>query len=511
MNFPGNQKLKHVWSILQELEARLAVLTSGLQASDARATALAGECERLRQENKTLLNQLVQAAARNMAASGDHRLIPAHENAGAPASRKLRIGLFDNLANQAFITARAWRKLGIQVDLVLQRGAIDQHVLNWPEWEECEVEGDDRQALAAAASGWQAPAFLREVAYDNELQSRYAGRPEAAEEVAALYHEAFGRVLPSDHALVLAQYMGSWPYIQAMNDYDVVMVSMSAIYLAPFSPKPFVLCPLGGDLYLRSFEQDTVGLLFRTAFRQAAHLSLPETDYFTYVERLATTAPRSFMPLIVDTDVYAPGEERDLRARWQTQVGGERFLLGVCRQDWLWKGSDKLIRAFARFRDRPEGAGWRLLLQSWGADITRSRALVTELGLDDVTLWLPMCSKPLLRRRQRAADVVADQFVMEGYGASVLECLAAGKAVMIRPVPESAKHHFRHGPPPFVAATTEDDILAALGALCDQSERDRIGNASRAWVEREHGYRVLTPFYQEMLEAAADHRKGGRS
>lgn len=501
---PSLQKLKYFWGLLDGLSPRLEAMSAELQATQARLAPAEIEIERLRGDSEELFGQLVQAAARNMAHAGDHRLIPAHEPAqstrGAPA---LRIGLFDNLANQAFITARAWRKLGLDVDLVLQRGAIDQHFLHWPEWEECEVEGDDRNALAAAARGWQSPSFVRDVAYDYELQARYAGRPEAAAEVARLYSDAFGKELPRDHALVLAQYMGSWPYIQAMNDYDVVVLSMSAIMFGAFSPKPTVICPLGGDLYLRAFEQNVVGLMFRAGFRQAAHLSVCETDYFAYLDRLGARASRDFMPLIVDTDVYRPGEEPETRAGWTAQVGGERFLLGVCRQDWTWKGSDKLIRGFARFRDTPSGKRWRLLLQAWGADLERSRALVSELGLDAVTLWLPMCSKPLLRKRQRAADAVADQLVMEGYGASVLESLAAAKPVIIRPVPEDSKHHFRNGSPPFISATSSEDVSAAMEYLSEPGICDRIGRSSRVWVEGEHGYRTLGPRYASMLNSAA--------
>lgn len=507
----GLQKAEACVAILGDecsrLHERNDALASGLQRAEAHVAALDSQCVGLHEANRALFDQLIQAAARNMATAGDHRMIPAHETGTrASVSRKLRIGLFDNLANQAFITARAWRKLGIEVDLVLQRGAVDQHFLNWPEWEECEIEGSDNEAIAAEAKHWHAPEYVREVTYDVGLQMRYAGRLGAAREVAELYREAFGLELPNDQALLLAQYMGSWPYIQAMNDYDIVMVSMSAMYLVPFSPKPFVLCPLGGDLYIRSFEENIVGLLFRTAFRKASHIAVCETDYFSYIDRIETAAPRSFLPLVVDTDIYGAGQEEMLRAEWKARIGGEKFLLGVCRQDWVWKGSDKLIRAFARFRSRCQGREWRLLLQDWGADSLRSRELVSELGLDDVTLWLTMCSKPLLRRRQRAADVVADQFVMEGYGASVLEALAAGKPVIIRPVPDTSKHHFRSGPPPFVGAAGEGEIEAALVTLADEAERQRIGRASRVWVEQEHGYRRLAPLYLDMFERAAGAR-----
>lgn len=416
--------------------------------------------------------------------------------------RALRIGFFDNLANQAFITARALRKLGHEVDVIVQENAIDSYLFARPQWEECNVENVSAGDFKPEALNWEPPEFVRYVPYDHAMQHRYVGRLEASEEVAALYQEQFGKPLPVDAALVLAQHMGQWNYIAAMNDYDVVVLSMSAIMLGAFSPRPSVVLPLGGDLYIRPFEQDMVGLMFRAAYRQAAYLSVCETDYFAYIDRLGSKAPRAFLPLVVDTDVYRVGEEPELRQEWKAAVGGEHFLLGVCRQDWNWKGSDKLIRAFARFR--AQGAqNWRLLLQAWGEDLEKSRALVTELRLEEAVVWLPMCSKPLLRRRQRAADAVADQFVMEGYGASVLESLAAAKPVIMRPVPDEAKHHFRNGPPPLVGAFDEETITSALRQLADSNTREQIGRASRAWVEAEHGHRAISPAYIRMLNLAA--------
>jgi glycosyltransferase involved in cell wall biosynthesis len=458
-------------------------------------------------DNREFFVLQLQVAARNVAAGGDYRQIPAFELRGPDkqSRRKLRIGLFDNLANQAYITARALRRLGYDVDVLIQDNGFDSYPLARPQWEECSGEYASLADFTSDLPEWIPPAFVRFVPFDNEMNMRFSGSFAAVSEVMELYRGTFGKELPRDSALLLAQYMGHWNYIRAMNDYDVVVVSMSAIMLAVFSPKPVVVCPLGGDLYIRAFDEDVTGLLFRAAFRKAAHLSVPETDYFAYLDRIETKAVRSFMPLIVDTDVYCPGEEPELRAQWQARIGGQHFLLGVCRQDWAWKGSDRLIRGFARFRtEQPAAAAdWRLLLQSWGADLDASRRLVTELGLDDVTLWLTMCSKPLLRRRQRAADAVADQFVMEGYGASVLESLAAAKPVIMRPVPESAKHHFRTAPPPFMGAASETEISHALERIADSETRRAAGLASRAWVEAEHGYRTLGPLYMEMFEEAA--------
>ncbi|KQU54793.1 hypothetical protein ASG72_04045 [Bosea sp. Leaf344] len=491
------------------LEASLGEMRYQLDAVAAQANEIAARLLTQESTNEQIFAQLVQATARAAAAAGDHRLVPAFEVRGEDAgpAGPLKIGLFDNLANQAYITARALRRLGHDVDVVLQTNLHDMYVMAHPQWEECEAQDIDPLRFDVDTFGWTAPEFVKDHPYDLERQIAFQRKSETVSQVKELYQSSFGKQISDDVALLLAQFMGHWDYIRAMNDYDVVMLSMNAITLGLFSPKPVVVCPLGNDVYTRGFQEDVGGLITRAAFRQAAHLAVPETDYFGYLDRMETTAPRSFMPLIVDTDVYCPGAEPDLRAEWQARIGGEHFLLGVCRQDWVWKGSDKLIRGFARFRAaNPKlAAGWRLLLQSWGTDLEASRGLVTELGLDDVTLWLSLCSKPLLRRRQRAADAVADQFVMEGYGASVLESLAAAKPVIMRPVPDSSEHHFRTAPPPFIGAATDVEIGHALVRLADPHTRKAAGEASRAWVEAEHGYRTLGPLYMVMFEQAARH------
>jgi acetyltransferase-like isoleucine patch superfamily enzyme/glycosyltransferase involved in cell wall biosynthesis len=490
------------------LEASIAEMRYQLDAIAAQTNEIAARLVVKEAEtDHELFAQLLQTAARAMAACGDHRLVPAfnvHGDVGLPA-KKLKVGLFDNLANQAYVTARALRRLGHDVEVVLQTNLFDMYVMAHPQWEDCEAQGIDPMNFDVADFEWLTPDYVKNHPYDFDRQVKFQSKFEAVSEVKNLYKENFGKNISSDVALLLSQFMGHWDYIRAMNDYDVVVLSMNAITLGIFSPKPVVLCPLGNDVYTRGFEEDVGGLITRASFRHAAHISVPETDYFAYLDRMETKAPRSFMPLIVDTEVYCPGEEPELRAEWQAKVGGEHFLLGVCRQDWVWKGSDRLIRGFARFRaEQPEAAaGWRLLLQSWGPDLEASRGLVTELGLDEVSLWLDICSKPLLRRRQRAADAVADQFVMEGYGISVLESLAAGKPVLIRPVPETSKHHFRTAPPPFIGATTEEEIVAALLSLTNTQVRRAAGQASRKWVEAEHGYRMIGPLYMAMFEAAS--------
>jgi glycosyltransferase involved in cell wall biosynthesis len=262
-----------------------------------------------------------------------------------------------------------------------------------------------------------------------------------------------------------------------------------------------VVFPTGGDLFISPFEENVPGLMVRAAYRGAAAVAFCEVNYPEYLDRIAPGRPRYFVPMMIDTETYRPGEEPAIRARWQAAAGGQFYLLGVCRQSWTWKGNDRLIRAFARFQERPEGQPWRLVLMGWGPDLDKTRQLVGQLGLEAKVVWEKLCSKPLLRKRQRAADLMADQFVMAGYGTSVLESMAAGTSVVMAPLDRESREFLAESPP-FVGAKDEDEILAALMCAAQDAFRMARGAESLRWVQTHHGYRVIASEYLRGFQAA---------
>jgi len=437
------------------------------------------------------LSVLVATAARGLAAHGERTIVrPALESA---APRPLRIGLVGNIANNAYNFARCLRRLGHDVELVVEDGGFDAFLMNRPAWEDVDCECASFEEGARVEADWRQPAFVRRVGYSPELQQRYQGRLDAVPEVQALYREAFDAPLLEDAALVLAQQMGHWPLLRAMARYDVVQLSGAPISMGPFSPRPYVVFPTGSDLFIAPFEEGLFGLLTRAGYRGARHLLVCETNYFRYLDRLGAPTARTFAPMMIDTDSYAPGDASPLRDAWARQSGGRRFAVQVCRQAWEWKGNDRLLRGFARVASGP-AADWRLVLLAWGQDLERSRALVAELGLADRVLWEPLCSKPRLRLRQQAADVVLDAFAIEGYGTSVLESMAAARPVLIRPVPEDAKAWFDE-PPPFLGASDEEEIAAFFAGASEAAKLEEEGIRSRRWVEAVHGHASVSERY----------------
>lgn len=444
---------------------------------------------------------LLTMAARGIAASGPHHVPLPTEAARRVASvTDLKIGFFGNIANNAHNFTRCLRRLGYEAELVIQDGWVDTFVMNRPFWEDVDVECDSYDEALTHESRWVPPSWIRRVSYDLDLQVRYQNRLSAVSEVQALYLEAFGVPLASDRALLLAQNMGSWPYLLAMKRYDLIQFSASAIAMAPFCPRPHVVFPTGSDLYVSPFNEDVVGLLMRAGYRGASEVLVCEATYAAYLQRMQRVdwLPA---PMMIDTFVYAPGDSEAIRSEWERTSGGSRFLLAACRHTWRWKGNDRLIRGFAEFA-KGSSTRWRLVLQTWGDDVDRSKALAHELGVSHLLIWERLCSKPILRKKQRAADAAADQFVMPGaYGTSVLEAMAAGRAVIITPPPAALVQHLP-APPPFVGATDAASIAVALRSIDDDDLRRRRGEEHLHWLRRVHGAEAVSLKYLSAYERA---------
>jgi glycosyltransferase involved in cell wall biosynthesis len=96
------------------------------------------------------------------------------------------------------------------------------------------------------------------------------------------------------------------------------------------------------------------------------------------------------------------------------------------------------------------------------------------------------------------ADVVVDQVFMGWYGVVAVEAMALGKPVLcyIRPEFES-----RMSDCPIVRVT-KDDLTERLAAVLEGTDRARLGEAGRAFVERENAAPVvaarLIELYREM-------------
>jgi hypothetical protein len=109
-----------------------------------------------------------------------------------------------------------------------------------------------------------------------------------------------------------------------------------------------------------------------------------------------------------------------------------------------------------------------------------------------------------VREAVLASDIVADQFLMEGYGQFATEGMAAGKPVLanMSALPELLREsaQFRDCP---IVDTGPVNLTENLRALVrDPSLRGRIGRASREYVLKHHSYDAVGRDWAAIVEFA---------
>jgi glycosyltransferase involved in cell wall biosynthesis len=445
---------------------------------------------------------LVFTAARSLAASGDHRIVLAAE---PPAEARLdprlaRIALCGNMANNAYSMARALRRLGYHADALISEAFFDSFVMSRPAWEELELEASSYEDALTKLPDWQPPPFVRRCAYDQVFGMPFRAGPAGSARAAAIYREYFGTELAPDLALLLAQVMSHWSYIAALADYDVAVFMAGPMMLAPFCPIPFVFYPVGGDRVLAPFEETLPGFLTRAGYRRSSAILMSAPHFREWYDRLGVTERCVLSDYFIDTDIYRPDDEPDLRRAWHERIGGDTFVVSTCRQSWQDKGNDRLIRAFARLA--PDRPGLRLVYTEWGEHVAQSKELAAALGIADRLLWLPLASKPITARRQRAADIAVDQLVMASIGTCIMESMAAAKPVIARAVAADMRAE-GYEPPPIVAAGNEAEVAAALVRCLDPEFRQQRGVAGRQWMLRCCSHETKAARFAEQLAEIA--------
>jgi len=419
----------------------------------------------------------------------------------------MRIGVFDNLANNAYILAKGLRAQGADVELVLD--PLDRYVMSDPRWEDLDLElPTDRLADAAVLGDAPLPPWVHARALVAEAPAQTPAARAAA--VARTLGAAPGLARETRRAARVAGPRGAYMLLQRawvvhmLARYDCVIAYGMGPAWAAFARVPYIAETWGGDITMAPFydtgdweSHETTPLpgprgelfaqakLQRFGYARAGRILLTDPRFEPYAERLGHAAKSIHIGFFVDTERYAPGPEPELRRELLGDRNGP-LLFVPSRQDWFWKGSDRLLRGFAAAAERHPGAV--LVCAGWGADLERSKRLISELGIGArVRLLGAAVSKMRLQRFYRAADIVADQFAIGSYGASALEAMSCARPLLISLDRDRFDDRFQTFPPVINVAAPEE-IAAALDELFgDPEARMRVGDEARAWIVANHG------------------------
>jgi glycosyltransferase involved in cell wall biosynthesis len=310
--------------------------------------------------------------------------------------------------------------------------------------------------------------------------------------------EGLGEYRP--HATWLAQYLPG---------YDVcVAYVLAPIYAMLAGTIPYVSVEIGTMRDI-PFDQTVVGRAMALAYRQSDFVLITNPDVIASARRLGLER-YAFCPHPVDEDVYAPQPAGSpLRQELLARYRADHLLFAPARQNWEVKGNDRYLRGFARvLANHPRTT---LIIPGWGQEVERSQRLCRELGIADRVAWIKPMSERALVKYYQAVDVVLDQFTLNTFGLVTGKALSCECAVVTSYDPGIHDWCFAEHPP-LIAASTAEEIGAAIdGLLSDPERRRAIGAESRRWVLAHHSKAIVRSTMERAMGTAVEHfrRKTG--
>ncbi len=431
----------------------------------------------------------------------------------------MRILHIGNIANNAYNNAKFLRRKGVEADVL----SYDYfHIMGQPEWEDAIFDSvlDEFNPKwdQVDLQGFHCPTwFIRE-----ELAPRVPGRRKQRfrgqfrlERLArdpvrwlqVLVKHRLSCVSGDDrHSPRLIDFFKVYPFRkwfqQWFRNYDLIQAyATEPIHAMLFATDcPFVAYE-HGTMRDIPFANTTTGRLLALAYRTAGKVIITNPDVIGSARRLGLRNVR-FIPHPVDETKYRP-QPTPLRDQLVDQYQTGLILFAPSRHNWALKGNDRLIRAFSQFWKETSSRPI-LILCAWGQEVDRSRALIRELGLEKVVVWTAPLNKMKLIEYYNAADVVLDQFTIGTFGTVTPEAMACGKPVVLHFDP--TVHEWCYAEmPPVLSAKEEKDILRWMVELDGNPQAcARIGQASRAWIEKHHGWELVADrqieIYRELLQ-----------
>jgi hypothetical protein len=292
---------------------------------------------------------------------------------------------------------------------------------------------------------------------------------------------------------------------RALREADIVESHVPYPFLTQYLRVPYVVYEAGWirSLGNTAFSRPSYGNWIRNwalrGYRKSRGVVYTNVDMGPILRRVLPDTPHHFIPFAIDTDRYAPQDASDVRQ----QLSSKRFLvLGMARQNYVIKGSDRLLHAFHRFhRVHPDS---HLLLCRWGENLEESRGLIEHLGIGNAVTWLPFLPKSKLILLYNAVDVAFDQFLIGAWGTSFPECMACGTPCYLYWDAESVERELGD-PPPTRSVSREEEIEAALHlAYANYTELEEWGKRCRGWAVRTHGLIPVGLQHEAMLRGIGE-------
>ena len=251
-----------------------------------------------------------------------------------------------------------------------------------------------------------------------------------------------------------------------------------------------------GTIRAIPFQDDLQGRICKMVYQKADGAIISNFDNNIAAEKLGLKNYVCIPHYINEMDVPEELGQR-LRNKLMKDYDADFILYNPSRQHWSskkdggWeKGNDILIRGFADFvkKANPKALG---IFTEWGESLKQSRALITELGIEDRIVWVdPVPHKKMIEYIQ-ASHVVSDQFLLGTFGGIPAKAFMHGRPVLSSFDPSLHEWCFKIMPP-FLPARSETDIRKSLeNCYTNHSFYKNKAKESQIWYQNEHSNKVL--------------------
>ena len=363
----------------------------------------------------------------------------------ASLGRPLRIAHVGNIANNAFLSARLMREIGIEAD-VYSLGYL--HVMGFPEWEELSFA---RSADESHFSGqfpevtYRRPEWFHNEGMEQEVPSRATSLTRTNSVDWAMQRLERRRDLAKRVLSHLPSFVEQWVkdeviprtaprrwsrFGEVLQSYDVVHLYGPSAALASWLRLPHVVATEHGTIRTQVWRSNYLSRTIRTGYASADAIIVTNQDSLAQARRL--TQDRQLL-------LTSPHPARfdDLPSLRNDRLGALGDLplrvLVPARQklpspNESGKGNSYVFEAIRALKN--SGSSLRFVVPLWGDDIEASLDTVHRLGIEDRIDWSPLLSRPKLKAEMASSLAVIDQFIDPAYGAVSSDALAIGTPVL---------------------------------------------------------------------------------
>lgn len=246
----------------------------------------------------------------------------------------------------------------------------------------------------------------------------------------------------------------------------------------------------GQELRSAPFRRRHSAYFIRDVIRRAEVILSNQPDHWRTIEKLGLEDKHAYIPTPLDPEFWQdPGpapEDPVFR------------VLAPAENNFAVKGTDKIIRGFAKFISG--GVPARLTLMRYGHDLPRSEALVRELEIPQYVEFRDIVPPAELRTLERGSACVIDSLNLGLLGMIGLQALCMNIPAVCS-VNEGDYSRYYSDMPPVANASDEEGVTAALHRIYD----GHAPRGGREWILK---YHAPAPVARALISGSRDFFRG---